>query len=241
MKEEYKLSIVFCAVNETFSLVDTYTKISSCDCAAEYIFVLSKNASKNCCDTVKELCKNENCNYFVQSGYGLGNAIRNSIDVVNGTHMIVWPADDGMDTDSFPKMVELSIDNPEKIISVSRWLEKNGFEGYGKIRKGINFLSQKIFSLIYSSNLTDFTNPTQIVPVSLYRKIKWQGEGFDFVPEMTFKPLKLGYEFIEVPCKSLKRREGATNSGFFELIKYYYVILKIYCMDLSDIIIGEGK
>lgn len=241
MKEDYRLSVVFCAVDETFSLVDTYTKISKCNCATEYIFVLSKKASKNCIDTVKELCKHKNCRYFIQDGFGLGNAIRNAINFVSGTHMIVWPADDGMDTAAFPKMVELSIGNPEKIISVSRWLSSNGFDGYGKIRKIINFISQKFFALLYSVDLTDFTNPTQIVPVGVYRKIKWQGERFDFVPEMTFKPLKLGCEFIEVPCKSLKRREGSTNSNFFELVRYYYVIYKIYCMDETDIVIGESK
>ena len=241
MNKEYRLSVVFCAVDETFSLVDTYTKINSYGYASEYIFILSKNASTNCIDTIKMLCQNSNCHYFIQDGYGLGNAIRNAINFVSGTHMIVWPADDGMDTTAFPKMAELSLSNPEKIISVSRWLEKNGFEGYGKIRKVINFISQKLFAFLYSADLTDFTNPTQIVPVSVYRKIKWQGEKFDFVPEMTFKPLKLGCEFIEVPCKSLKRQEGSSNSSFFELAKYYYVIYKIYRMNETDIIVGESK
>lgn len=241
MKSEYRLSVVFCAVDETFSLIDTFEKISKYGYAFEYIFILSKNASSNCIDTVKKICKNPSCCYFIQDGYGLGNAIRNAIDLVSGTHMIVWPADDGMDTASFPKMAELSHNNPEKIVSVSRWLQKNGFEGYGRIRKMINFISQKIFAFLYSADLTDFTNPTQIVPVNIYRKIKWQGERFDFVPEMTFKPLKLGCEFIEVPCKSLKRQEGSSNCSFFEMVKYYYVIYKIYRMNKTDIVVGESK
>ena len=141
MKEEYKLSVVFCAVDETFSLTDTYTKINSYGYASEFIFVLSRNASKECLDTVKRLCENIGCSYYFQSGYGLGNAIRDSIGLVGGTHMIVWPADDGMDTGAFPEMVEISMRDPEKIVSVSRWLAKDGFNGYGKIRKVINFIS----------------------------------------------------------------------------------------------------
>ena len=241
MEEKYSLSVVFCAVNETFSLIDTYNKIRSFSCASEYVFVLSKNASDGCVSTVKQLCENEGCRYFTQSGYGLGNAIRDAIKEVSGTHMIVWPADDGMDTSAFPLMAKLSLENPQKIISVSRWLIKDGFDGYGRIRKIINYASQKLFSILYSSQLTDFTNPTQIAPVSVYRRIKWEGNRFDFVPEMTFKPLKAGCEFIEVPCRNLTRAEGRTNSKLTELIKYYYVIFRIYRMDKTEIITGEGK
>lgn len=236
MKEEYRLSVVFCAVDETYSLIETHKKISSFNLAGEYLFVLSKKASEGCVEAVRNICgKNSNCNYRIQSGTGLGNAIRDAIGAVGGSHMIVWPADDGMDTSAFPEMVRLSAESPQKIISVSRWLENGCFEGYGKIRKVINFISQKMFAFLYKSKLTDFTNPTQIAPVSVYRKIKWQGEKFDFVPEMTFKPLRLGCEFTEVPCKYRKRQEGSSNTHFFELVKYYYVIFKIRFTNESDI------
>lgn len=236
MREDYKLSFVFCAVNETNSLISCHKKISNYNYATEYLFVLSKNATKDCIQTVKSICKkNNNCRYIFQSDYGLGNAIRNAIDEVKGSHIIIWPADDGMDTESIPKMVELSMNNPKKIISVSRWLKKDGFEGYGRIRKTINYFSQRIFSLLYKSDLTDFTNPTQIAPVSIYRSIKWQGNAWDFIPEMIFKPLKLGCEFIEVPCKNLKRTEGKSNSNFFQLAKYYIIILKIYNMTEDEL------
>ena len=236
--KEYSLSVVFCAVDETYSLIDTHKKISSFGLADEYIFILSKKASEACIKTVKSICEsNGSCSFRFQSGTGLGNAIRDGITAVSGTHIIVWPADDGMDTDAFPEMVRLSKENPEKIISVSRWLEKGCFEGYGKIRKIINFISQKLFSVLYGEKLTDFTNPTQIAPVNVYRKIRWQGERFDFVPEMTFKPLRLGCRFIEVPCGYQKRKEGNSNTDIKELIKYYFVILKIRCMNESDIAI----
>lgn len=238
MREDYTLSVVFCTVNEKYSLVDAYSKISEYGYADEYLFVLSKKASDDCFETVKEICKNEKCHYIIQSGYGLGNAIQNAIASVKGSHMILWPADDDMDTSSFPEMVRLSKENADKIISVSRWIAKDGFQGYGRIRKVINFFSQKAFRLLFKSNLTDFTNPTQIAPVKIYRRIKWQGNGFDLIPEMIFKPLKLGCEFIEVPCRNLVRREGVTNSNFFQLAKYYYVIYKIYRMKKEDISVG---
>lgn len=241
MKSEYKLSVAFCATNESESLKTSYSKISQYNCAAEYIFVLAGNASQDCIKTVESICENPGCRFVFQREPGLGSAIRNAIDEAKGTHVIVWPADNGMDTDSFPEMVRLSKDNPDKIISVSRWLIDDGFENYGRIRKTINYVSQKIFALLYKSDLTDFTNPTQIAPLDMYRKINWQGHGWDFIPEMTFKPLKLGYNFIEVPCKNLNRKEGKSNSSLFKLYKYYLVILRIYFMPKHELIKRSNK
>ena len=230
MRDEYSLSVVFCATNESQSLVDTFTKIKEYNCAAEYIFVLSQTASDACVSTVKNLCRESCCRYIFQSEKGIGNAIRNAFDEAEGSHIIIWPADDGMDSRAFPEMVRLSKEHPDKIISVSRWLLADGFEDYGRIRKVINYVSQKMFAMLYKSDLTDFTNPTQIAPLKIYRNIVWEGITWDFVPEMIFKPLKLGCEFIEVPCKNLTRKEGKSNSGFFALAKYYIVILRIYFM-----------
>lgn len=235
MKNNYSLSVAFCTINETSSLIDAFTKVSSLNCADEYIFIVAKNATAECKKTVEELCENEKCRFTFQDGYGLGNAIRKSFDEAKGTHLILWPADDDMDIKAFPEMARLSRENPEKIVTVSRWKAENGFEGYGKLRTVINFISQKAFAILFKSDLTDFTNPTQIAPVSIYRKIKWQGDDFAFMPEMIFKPLKIGCEFIEVPCKSIPRKDGKTNGSFSKFAKYYPVIFKIYKMKPEDI------
>lgn len=228
MSDNYRLTVAFCATNESKSLNDTFEKISQYNYASEYIFTLSTNATDSCLKTVEAICKNPKCRYIFQKRPGLGNAIRNTIEESAGTHLIIWPADDGMDTKAFPEMVRLSKENTDSIVSVSRWLIRNGFEGYGKIRKVLNFISQKLFAALYKSNLTDFTNPTQIAPLEIYRSINWEGTEWDFIPEMIFKPLKLGYKFIEVPCKNFVRKDGKSHSSFFKLAEYYLIILKIY-------------
>lgn len=241
MNNEYKLTVAFCATNESESLRTTYDKIRFFDCACEYIFVLSQNASKECVETVKSICEHADSRYFFQTEFGLGNAIKNAIEEAKGSHIIVWPADDGMDANSFPEMVRLSKEYPEKIISASRWLLKNGFVNYGRIRKIINYVSQNIFAWLYKSDLTDFTNPTQIAPLEIYRNINWQGQSWDLIPEMIFKPLKLGYSFIEVPCKNISRKEGKSNSSFLGLFKYYFIILKIYFMSENELTKRSNK
>lgn len=240
MTEPYRLSVVICAVDETFSLRNAYGKLRSAVDCGEFLFVLAQHCAGETREIVQEICQSENCRFFVQSGQGLGNAIREAIQAVAGTHMLVWPADDGMDTSSVPQMLRLSREDPEKIITISRWIEGGGFCGYGRVRKAVNFLSQKLFARLYHSDLTDFTNPTQIAPVSVYRAIRWQGNGFDLIPEMIFKPLRLGYGFEEVPCTDCKRVDGVKHNSFWDLAKYYVVILKIRFMHRSSMRI-EGE
>lgn len=240
MEEKYRLSLIFCAVNESDLLEAAFSKTYFNNEITECIFILSKNHSKDCLSTVKKLCMNSNCKYIIQSGKGLGNAIQEAFRESNGTHIVIWPADDGMDSSVFPQMIETSKNNPQKIIKISRWLRKGDFVNYNVIRKYINYSSQKIFSVLFHSNLTDYTNPTQIAPVNVYRKIKWDSDGYDFIPEMIFKPLKLGVEIIEISCTDTEKRSEKSNIGFFSLAKYYVAVLKIRFKSKQSIL-KKGK
>ena len=227
MNCDYRLSIVICAIDETYSLRRTYEKLRYYNGASEYLFVLAKTCTDDCLKTVEEICENENCRYIFQPDKGFGDAIRASFEDVNGTHMVVWSADEATDIASFPEMLRLSKENPDKIIKISRWLRKDGFEGYGRIKKMINWVSQRVFGILYHSKLTEFTNPTQIAPVSVYRSIRWERKGFEFLPEMVLKPLKLGIEFIEVPTKNVVREEGRSHNTIKGWLLYYFIIMKI--------------
>ena len=236
MDSAYRLSVVLCAVDETFSLRETFRGIDCFHLAYEYLFVLSRDCTPECLETVREICTRDDCRYVYQSGRGFGNAIRESMQHVQGDHMILWSADGATNADCFPELVRLSKEKPDCIVTVSRWLSADGFDGYNAVRKVVNRISQKLFAFLYRSDLTDFTNPTQIAPTALYRAIRWERNGFDLIPELTFKPLKLGVKFIEVPGKCLPRQEGRSHSRFSDLTSYYIRILQIYRMDRNDIL-----
>ncbi|MBR5423090.1 MAG: hypothetical protein IK108_03680 [Clostridia bacterium] len=236
MNREYSLSAVICAVDETFMLEQTFQKLDGYGGAEEYLFVLAKTCTPGCLATVERLCARSDCRWVYQTGEGLGNAIRESFFMVNGTHLVIWSADEATDVSSFPEMLRLSKENPEKIIKISRWLRKDGFEGYGYVKKCLNYVSQRFFGLLFHSKLTEFTNPTQICPVAVYRGIRWNCTGFDFLPEMTFKPLKLGIEFIEVPTKNVPRLEGRSHHTLLSHIRYYRTVMKIFFTRKQDLI-----
>ena len=242
MGSEYMLSVLFCAVDESESLKKCFLQFLQEGMAFEYLFVLAKNHAPQTIETVKAICaEHKNCRYMIQSGYGYGNAIRDAFFEVRGTHMMLWTADGGLSFNSAANMMRTSAEHPDKIVKISRWIGDGAFVNYGALRRLINGVSQKAFARLYRSSLTDFTSPAQIASVEMYRKIRWERNGFDFLPEMIFKPIKLGYEFIEVPCKNLKRTEGKSHSSFLELANYYRVIYNIYRMDIKDILTEDDR
>lgn len=242
MGGDYKLSVLFCAVDESESLKKCFLQFLSVGLAYEYLFVLAKDHAPQTLETVKTICaEHDGCRYMIQSGYGYGNAIRDAFFEVSGTHMLLWTADGGLGFEAAAEMMRVSAEHPDKIVKISRWIGNGGFVSYGFVRRIINGVSQKAFAKLYRSELTDFTSPAQIASIEMYRKIKWERNGFDFLPEMIFKPLKLGYDFIEVPCKNLKRTEGKSHSSFFELAKYYFVILDIYRMSKNEILAEDDR
>ncbi len=236
MSEDYRLSVVICAVDETFSLERTFEKLDRDSHAEEYPFVLSASCTPACLATVEKLCARPDCRWMYQTGKGLGNALREAFECVKGTHVAIWSADEATDASSFPEMLRLSKENPEKVVKISRWLHENGFEGYGRFNKLLNYVSQRVFGLMFRSDLTEFTNPTQIAPVAVYRRVRWDHTGFDFLPELTFKPLKLGVEFIEVPTKNVPREEGRSHNTYFSHIFYYRTVLEIFFAKKENLI-----
>ena len=238
MNNDYRLSVVICAVDETFSLKNTFEKLDSFGAACEFLFIVSKTCTTDCLETIQRLCVRKDCRWMYQSGEGIGNAIRDSFFEVGGTHMVVWSADEATDVASFPEMLRLSQKDPEKIVKISRWLRKDGFDGYGRIKKALNYVSQQAFAVFFRSNLTEFTNPTQIAPVEVYRSIRWDRNDFAFLPEMTFKPLKLGIAFVEVPTKNVPRVEGRSHNRFRNWLLYYFMVLKIFFTPKHKILKG---
>ena len=244
MSEKTSLSVVITAYDETDSLLRVFHALDEIGGADEFLFVLARRCSIPCAETVKQICREKPyCRRIVQSGYGFGNAVREAIDNVRGTHMLYWTADSGAaDPSVFPELLRLYRQYPDKIITTSRWLDGEGYSGYSPVRKLINYASQHTFRLLFRTELTDLTNIIQIAPVDIYRRIRWEQNDFSFNAEMMFKLVKIGCEFIEVPSRNVERTEGKSHTTLRELVKYYPVVFKIFISDKEDITVPyEGR
>jgi len=151
----------------------------------------------------------------------LGGAMREAFDLARGSHTIMMASD--LETD--PKEVKVLIaearKNPNGIATASRWLNAGEFQGYSKIKLICNWIFQKVFSILYGTNLTDLTFAYRIFPTRLVQSIRWEELRHPFLFETLVKPLRLGVPVVEIPSVWRARTEGKSQNPFFRNFVYF--------------------
>jgi glycosyltransferase involved in cell wall biosynthesis len=227
----YSVSIILPVINETFSLRQTIEIIESenPNFIVEYIIVICKKTTPKSLDTIK----------YLQDKYGnkiirlvqkfpfLGGAIRDAFDICKGTHVIMMASDLETDPHSVKELVNLSLLSPEKIITATRWNTKGGFSGYSPIKLAFNWFFQKLFCVLYGTNLSDMTYGFRLFPSKLVKSIKWEELRHPFLFETIIKPLRTGVRIIEIPTKWQARKEGESQNNFFRNFEYFRIGIRV--------------
>jgi hypothetical protein len=232
MTEFKGVSIVTGAVTETEALRRTINFIKeSCNPAdlTEIIIGYPDRVTPQCLEVINELVSQESqvpVWAFLQSRPKLG-FLTECFDAAKGSHIITVDSDLALDIGLIPQMIELAKQEPETIISASRWLGGSSFKGYNPIKKIWNFCAQKFLSVLFGGNLTDYTIPFQIVPAELFKKINFEETGFPIFLEMVLKPLRLGCKFKELPTDCSGRTEGKSSNSFLQTAMYLKTALHI--------------
>ncbi len=239
---EFKnVSILIGAVTETESLrktVDTVLGICRHEDLAEIMICYPDRVTPECFAVINELTSQSGDVPVIsfQQTFPFMSFIVEMVDKAKGSHCITIDSDLALDLNLIPQMIDGAKKEPDTIFSASRWLGGNKFEDYGKIKNTVNYLSQKFLSLLYSSSLTDFTIPMQIAPTELYRSIKFEETNFAILLEMVLKPLRLGYEFKELPTDCHSRKQGKSSNSTLQLLSYLKVALKVRFMPKEKIL-----
>jgi glycosyltransferase involved in cell wall biosynthesis len=227
----FSASIILPVINETFSLKQTLEIIASENEAAdieEYIIVVCEKTTEKSRETAKEL----------QAKYGgkiilleqklkfLGGAIRDAFDICKGTHVVMMCSDLETDPHTVKDLIRLEKENPEMIVTASRWKTKGGFSGYSTFKLILNWVFQVLFSILYWKRLSDMTFGFRIFPSKLVKSIQWEELRHAFVFETLIKSLKLGVKVVEVPTKWVARTEGESQNTFFRNFEYLRIGIK---------------
>ncbi len=234
------------AVTEVESLrqtVSTLLEICNHKDLTEIIIVKSPKTTPESLKVVNELLETE-CDVpivtFVQKRHGMA-CVNDAIDASRGSHCILVASDMALDLSVVPVMIERAKKEPDVIHSASRWMKGCEFYDYGKTKKFINFCAQKFLAVLYMRNLTDFTIPVQVAPSKLYKSIKFEETGFSFLLEMVLKPIRLGYEFTEIPTNCYPRTDGKSSNSRKQTFDYLKTALHIRFMPKKDILLPEEE
>lgn len=226
----FSATIILPVINETFSLKQTIEIIAAENPGdiEEYLIVVCGKTTDKSRETIKEL----------QAQYGskitlleqklkfLGGAVRDAFDACKGTHVIMMASDLETDPHLVKEFIRLEKENPEMIVTATRWKTKDGFVGYNPIKLALNKVFQLSFSILYWSRLSDMTYGYRIFPSKLVKSIQWEEIRHPFLFETVIKPLKLGVKVIEIPTKWEARKEGESQNTFFRNFEYFRIGIK---------------
>lgn len=227
-----KVTIVIGATDESSSLVKIVESIAdACDISdiESVLIVIPANAEKQCVDTIALLEEKypSLVKHFVQRNPYIGGALRDSVEETVSSHIMFFTADIPVGLESIPTMIKLSKRSPEKIIKISRWLEKDSFFGYNRVRLVFNFFAQKLLKVLFLSPLTDFTSPVLIAPTDIYRNIKFREWNFPCLLEAVLVPVRMKLEIEEFPAKCYPREEGKSKNSVWQTLLYLKTAFRI--------------
>ena len=229
------LSILLPTLNETFSFTRTVDIIlSECDLSdiRELIAIVCERTlpeSLVAIEASKAKCEASGIPLRIirQELPRAGGAVRDGISAAEGSHILMMSPDLETDPRLVPKFIRRAKLCPEDMITASRWLQKNSFMGYSRVKLICNFIFQKTFSFIYGAELTDMTFGYRCAPARLLQAIAWEETGHPFFLETVLKPLRLGVRVHEIPAEWKAREEGESQNSFWATFKYFKIAFKV--------------
>ena len=245
MYEFQNASVMMGAVTETDPLRETVLQIlrlTPHEDLKEIIIGYSQHVTPESLAVVRELAAMDTdvpIVTFMQKRRGISGLV-DMIEAARGSHCILVASDLAQDLSIVPRMIEEAKKDGGVIVSASRWLDGCNFYGYGRIKKLVNRAAQIFLKVLFGSNITDFTNPVQIVPTEVYQSIEFENEGFPILIEMVLKPLRLGFRFSEIPTNCYARKQGKSNNSFRQTAQYFTTALHVRFMKKEAILKADS-
>jgi len=225
-KNKKKITIIILATNEEKILKKTVDTIFNDNKKNinKFIIITPKNVSAGCLKTIKKLkkiYKNILSHFYQPKKFpGYGGASIFGISLVSSKFFILCDADGETDPKEVKNLIREVGDSERLIVSCSRWLAGNWSNQYPMIDYILNWIFQKFTSILFFTNLTDYTVGYRIYPTRLMKSIKFKNFNQSFSLESILIPIKRGIKIKEIPYNFIRRTEGQSTNSFFNKLRY---------------------
>lgn len=229
MTKQKTLSVVIPVYNEENTIrqiLDKVVAVGIPDCTLEILIV--NDGSKDQSDTlIREWIRQTKTTYTIQylqqKNQGKGAAVRTGIRHSTGDAVIVQDADLEYDPQDYTACATPILKGDCKVVYGYR-AESNRGRLYSSPGFYLGGLALTFWvDLLFNANLTDEATCYKTFDGPLIRALEFEGNHFEWEPEITAKLLRLGYEIKEVPIayyprkssegKKIKFRDGIQGLG----------------------------
>ena len=212
-----KISLIIPMYNESKIIGDTATAVYEymSKTFEDYEVIFVDDGSKDNCAQIVTSLSYPNIKV---SGYGgnrgKGAAVRHGMLEASGDVIMFTDADLAYGLDVIKRVYDIFANNPEtKIVTGSRNLSEDGYEGYTLLRKIMSKAYIKVLCIVEGFKLSDsqcgckaFCNEAA---KDIFSRCEVNGFAFDF--EAILWAGKLGYAITEMPVKIINHRESKVN------------------------------
>jgi dolichol-phosphate mannosyltransferase len=226
-----ELSIVVTVFSETFSIRETVDTLLGLDRGyiKEIILLISPRASEESFAICGECAdKDPRVKILVQKkNPGIGWAYREGMQAATGNFVALMAGDLETEPAAVDRMVDKILQTGCDGVIANRWLPGGGFTNYDPIKIALNWIFQKMFMLLFWTNIGDLTFGFKILSKKITDSIEWQGTMHEICIETTVKPIKQGFRIKQIPSVWVGRKEGRSVNTFFRNFRYVKLALKI--------------
>ena len=225
-----QLSIVVTVFSETFSIRETVDILLARDRGyiKEIILLVSPSASAESLAICRQCAdKDPRVKILIQKNNpGIGWAYREGMQAATGNFVALMAADLETEPAAIERMVDKILDTGCDGVIANRWLPGGGFKNYDPVKYLLNWVFQKVFQVLFWTELGDLTFGFKILSKKITDSIEWQGTLHEICIETTVKPIKQGYRLKQIPSVWVGRKEGRSVNTFFRNFRYVKMAFK---------------
>jgi len=211
--KEYLLSIFLYANDEEESLYATIREIVEKLNVNYELIVYMKNESCKSFEALKKIMAaypQWHVTYRFQVEPYIVATLYEVAKIANGTHILVWTADNEISVNSMVEMAKISTVHPQAIVCASKFHKDSFLNGYSAAKKAIRKFLDYTINILYRRSGTDFYSIYKILPLDYFENMYFSS-AHTLLYEYTLVALKLGKEYYDVPVVFQKRTEGQSS------------------------------
>src|SRR5258708_5484733 len=172
-----KVSVLIPVMDETVSLRETVRIVLDENAATvhEILILVCKRTSESSLAVCRDLETEHHGLVHVrfQTKPYLGGAMQDGFNWVSGTHVLMMSSDLETPPGTAKDLIRKAAEGYD-VVTATRWTKPRAFKGYDPLKRILNWLFQKFFSLLYGVHLTDMTFGYRIFKTSLVQRIAWE-------------------------------------------------------------------
>jgi glycosyltransferase involved in cell wall biosynthesis len=227
-----KLSVVMPAYNEEQTLEEIVEKVLAVDMEKELIIVDDGST-----DRTREILREKFMGrddvkvIFHEKNSGKGAAVRTGISNASGDMIIIQDADLEYDPADYHMLVKPLVEGRAEVVYGSRVKGSNFRHRYT-----LNLFAARLLSVmsnvLFGLEITDEPTCYKLFKADLIKAIEFNGDGFEWEPEVTAKLGKRGVKIFEVPISYYSRtiKEGK-KIKWIDGVKAIWTLIKYRLVD----------